>query len=101
MAHIIKWEQIVLMGHVGHMVHMGHVGHVGHLLQMLCVGHILHMSPIRKWFTHEWTFQMNINMCSQVGPKLKQGALQKFRILLNHVHMNRHSFAYKSRCIPH
>jgi hypothetical protein len=80
MGHIIKLEQIVLMGHVGHMVHMEDVGyvavfmhmvHVGHLLQMLCVGHMLHMSPICKWFTHEWTFQMNLNICLHVGPKLK------------------------------
>ncbi len=91
MDHIIKWDQIVLMGHVGHMVHMGHVGHVAllvhmvrvghvlhmrmknmeHLLQMLCVGHMLHMSPISKWFTYQWTFQMNINTCLQMGPKIK------------------------------
>jgi hypothetical protein len=80
MARIIKWEQIILMGHVGHvalLVHMGHVlrlqmRNVGHLLQMLRVGHMLHMSPICKWFTYQWTFQMNINMCLQVGPKKKK-----------------------------
>jgi hypothetical protein len=71
------------VGHVGHvalLVHMVHVGHVlhmrmrnvGHLLQMLCVGHMLHMSLICKWFTYQWTFQMNINMCLQVGPKKKK-----------------------------
>jgi hypothetical protein len=46
MAHIIKWEQIVLMGHVGHMVHMAHMGHVGHvalLVHMVRVGHVLRL----------------------------------------------------------
>jgi hypothetical protein len=28
MAHIVKWEQIVLTGHVGHMVYMVSMGHV-------------------------------------------------------------------------
>ncbi len=73
---------MVSMGHVGqvallvHMVRVGHVldmrmRHVGYLLQMLRVGHMVHMSHICKWFTYQWTFQMNINMCLQMGPKIK------------------------------
>jgi hypothetical protein len=59
------------MGHVGHVLHIW-MKHVGHLLQMLRVGHMVHMSPICKCFTYQWTFQMNINMCLQVGPKKKK-----------------------------
>jgi hypothetical protein len=56
MSHIVEWEQIVLMGHVGHVLRI-RMRNVGHLLQMV------HMSPICKWFTYKWTFQMNINIC--------------------------------------
>jgi hypothetical protein len=34
MAYIVKWEQIVLMEHVGH---------VAAFVYMVCVGHVLHM----------------------------------------------------------
>jgi len=58
-------------GVTGHVGHVAVLVHVGHLLQMLFVGHMLHMSLIQKWFTHQWTFQMKINMCLQVGPQIK------------------------------
>ncbi len=35
------------------------------------------------------------------GSQKKKGSFQMIKILLDHVHMNRHSFAYKLRCIPH